>query len=99
MDIQFLSRQLQRCYEHESVALRAWGPEVGRRYIQRLDLILAADTFNSLLSMRYLRLHPLSGDRAGEWSITLRGRWRLIVEPSGDGRLLLIREVSNHYGD
>ena len=29
------------------------------------------------------RLHPLKGDRLGEWSITVRRNWRLVFEFDG----------------
>lgn len=31
------------------------------------------------------RLHPLKGDRAGEWSVTVSGNWRIVFR-FADGR-------------
>jgi toxin HigB-1 len=30
-----------------------------------------------------LRLHPLRGDRAGQWSVSISGNWRVIFEFEG----------------
>ena len=45
-----------------------------------------------------MRLHPLKGSRKEEFSIYLTGKWRLIVTKGGEDSVI-IKEVSNHYGD
>jgi plasmid maintenance system killer protein len=42
--------------------------------------------------------HPLKGDREGQYSLTVLGRWRLILTVEGDDAVV-IEEVSNHYGN
>ncbi|MBI2171777.1 MAG: type II toxin-antitoxin system RelE/ParE family toxin [Chloroflexi bacterium] len=98
MDLTFASRQLERCYTDEVEAARTWGPQVGRRYIERVTLLYKVRSLQELMTFRALRLHPLKGDRANQWAMMLQGRWRLIVELQ-DARTLVIREVTNHYGD
>lgn len=58
-------------------------------------LILDADDFRDLFAFASLRLHPLTGERQGQYAMTLVGRWRLIV--SLEGSIVVIEEVSNHY--
>ena len=98
MNIEFSTGQLHRCFQSEIEAIREWGPQVGPRYIRRVLLLQAADSFADLFSIQTLRLHPLRGGRAGEWALTIRGGWRIIVERSADDTLV-VKEVSSHYGD
>lgn len=99
MDIVFRNRTLRRCFEEHAQAVRRWGPDVARRYISRINTIYDAESFDALKAIAALRLHELDGPLAGQWSITLVGRWRLIVLPSSGGKSLTVWEVSNHYGD
>ncbi len=99
MNVTFATANLQRCYESEREAGRAWGREVASRYADRIELMISTEGFHRLFEFAALRLHPLRGDRAGGYAMTLSGRWRLIVEPSEDGRSVLVKEVSHHYGD
>jgi len=58
------------------------------RHAKKLRMQLSAlDTAQVIddLSLPGYRLHPLHGDRAGTWSITVNGNWRLTFEfCSGD---------------
>jgi proteic killer suppression protein len=98
MNLVFASRRLEQCYENGANAVRAWGPQVGRRYIQRINLLYAVRSFDELFNFQALRLHPLRGPRAEEWAMTLQGRWRLIIELLSEDTIL-VKEVSHHYGD
>ena len=46
-----------------------------------------------------MRLHALKGSGRGGLSITLTGRWRLIVTRGERDDSVIIEEVSNHYDD
>jgi plasmid maintenance system killer protein len=103
MRIEFADRQLQRCYEDQALAVRRWGMDVANRFADRILTIQDARSWQALASIRTLRLHPLTGRRSGQWAMRLNSRWRLIVRPVGDdladATMILIEEVSNHYGD
>lgn len=99
MEIIFRTRRLQRNYEDANRATIDWGCEVSRRYVQRIDELGRAHDFSQLYEIPTLRLHPLHGSRAGELSIYLIGRWRLIVTRGDTLRSIIIEEVSNHYDD
>ena len=49
--------------------------------VERIRIILAAldvaDTIEDLNRPSF-RLHPLKGDRRGQWSITVRANWRIV---------------------
>ena len=98
MEVHFTTNRLKRCYEESKRATQEWGPEVARRYIQRVEILYAVERFEELYTIRVLRLHPLTGDRAGEHAITLLGRWRMIVTNEGE-RSVRVKEVNIHYGD
>ncbi len=99
MNVYFATAKLQRCYESVRAAERAWGREVAAVYADRVELMIGVEGFHRLFEFAALRLHPLRGERAGEYAMTLSRGWRLIVEPSEDGRSVAVREVSRHYGD
>ena len=88
-------------------AVKAYGEQVGRKYIQRINIIKESKGIDELKSIRALRCHPLKGDREGEWSITLTGFYRLIFTLHGEKSLpagrqvevAKIEEVSKHYDD
>ena len=81
-----------------SRATRELGNPLGLRYIQRIKVLIAANNLNELVRSRALRLHPLKGNRRGEWAMMLQGRSRLIIEPI-DEQAVRVKEVSAHHGD
>ena len=70
MKVEFANNRLRRCYSTFANASRAWGSVVARRYIQRVDELIVADNLNDLYQMPWYRLHRLSGQRAGQFSMT-----------------------------
>lgn len=97
MEVRFRNRQLQRAYEQERTAIREYGPQVGPRYQERVNVILNAASLNDLFALPSLHLHPLTGDREGQYAMSLTGRMRLIL--TVEGATVTIEEVSAHYGD
>lgn len=98
MDVEFGNQKLRRQYE-SGKERRKYPPEVGQRYVQRVNALYDAADWSAIESFRAFRAHRLTGDRDGQWALTLTGRWRLIVTVSDDGGTATIEEVSNHYGD
>jgi proteic killer suppression protein len=100
VEIEFRTKKLRRHYEQGSMAVRAYGPQVGRRYIGRINIIKAARSIEELEAMPALDCHPFKGDRQGQWAIALTGFWRLIFTLKGERlEIVLVEEVSKHYGD
>ena len=98
MEIDFAAARLLRASRSLSEATRLYGVPIGRKYIQRLAVIRAVDEFSQLYGLRALRLHPLSGNRAGQYAVTLTGNYRLIIEPiTGEGVRIL--GVEDYHGD
>ena len=100
MEIQFRTKRLEECYLQYKVAVRAFGDEVARRYIQRINIIKATRSTDELRRLPGLRFHALSGTRQGQYAINLTGFYRLIVTLQGATlEVVQIEEVSKHYGD
>ena len=97
MEVRFASNRLGRCADDYREEVREWGAPVARRYISRVRVLRDAAAFRDLWSNRSLRLHPLSGQRQGQYAIDLTNRWRLIVVPDQSGNGLVIAEVTQHY--
>lgn len=100
MDVTFRTRKLQRQYECSAEAIRVYGQRVGRKYIQRIDIVKHMRSIEELQRISVLRCHRLKGERADEWAIDLTGFYRLIFTLSGEElSVVRIEEVSKHYGD
>lgn len=59
---------------------------VSPRHVKRLRVMLAAlETafIPSDMALPGARLHPLHGDRAGQWSVSISGNWRVVFEFEG----------------
>jgi len=96
--LRFSTKELQECGEDEHLAFRKWGQEIGRWYVRRLILLAEVPSFSLLFPMRSLRLHKLTGVGNDIYSVTLHGRWRLILQKVNETELEIL-EVSNHYGN
>ena len=98
MELEFSSNRLANASVSLSEASRLFGVPIGRKYIQRLAVMRAADKFAELYGHRALRLHPLKGDRAGQYSMTLTGNYRLILERVSED-VARVLEVEDYHGD
>ena len=100
MEIEFRTRKLEREYREYARAVKSYGPEVARRYIQRINIIKQARNIEELKSLPVLRCHSLRGNYRGEYAIKLTGFYRLIITLKGSSlEIVQIEEVSKHYGD
>ena len=100
MEIAFRTRKLEREYRRSAMAIKAYGLQVARKYIQRVNIIKHARNIDELSSFPGLRCHPLKGNRHGQFAVSLTGFYRLIFTLHGDAlEIANIEEVSKHYGD
>jgi len=98
--VRFSTRRLERCYRELRLAKREWSDKVGRAYIQRINTLFAARDGRDLFALRALDMHPLKGERRGQFAIRLGERERLIVGFEDDAwTIVRVEEVSRHYGD
>ena len=98
MDIQFSTNRLADASVSLPVASRIFGVPIGRKFIQRLAILRATDKFTELFGHRSLQLHPLKGNRAGQYSITLTGNYRLILEKVNEDAVCIL-DVEDYHGN
>ena len=99
MEIRFKTKKLQKQYENSKYAIKIYGMDVAKKYINRIDILKSAESFDDLYKIPQLKFHPLTGDRSGEFAISLTGFYSLIITNSGDiFDIAKIEEVSKHYG-
>ncbi len=98
MKIEFSSHRLANASVSLSEANRLFGISIGRKYIQRLAVLRATDRITQLYGHRALRLHPLKGNRTGQYAITLTGNYRLIMERIAEDTVRII-DVEDYHGD
>lgn len=79
MNITFKSRKLQKILSDPKEMKSAYG-SIARRVSQRMDQLQSAPNLATLLSLPALECHPLTGNRAGEWAVSISGNYRLIFE-------------------
>ena len=100
VEVVFAHKKLKKCYLDQHEAQRTWGPDVARRYIQRIDILQEAETMDEIGKLPGLSCHPLKGRRKGRFAITLQGRCRLEFSLREErATIIRIEEVSRHYGD
>jgi proteic killer suppression protein len=91
--------------------IRSWGNsatrrlfETGRSRFRGLDaeaalellaMLHAADRLNHISPLRSVGLHPLKGDRRGQWAITVNGPWRICFRFK-DGHAYAVEIVDYH---
>ncbi len=100
MEIKFKTKKLQKQYENSKDAVKVYGMPVAKKYIQRVNILKSAKSFDDLFQIPILKFHPLTGKREGEFAISLTGFYRLIITNDGDSfDIAKIEEVSKHYDD
>ena len=98
MEIEFATNRLTAASLSLSEATRLFGVPIGRKYIQRLAIIRAVEKFTELYGHRTLRLHPLKGDRAGQYAMTLSGNYRLVIDRISEDAVRILG-VEDYHGD
>ena len=98
MELEFSSNRLFNAGISLSEASRLFGVPIGRKYIQRLSIIRATEQFEQLYGHRALNLHPLKGNRSGQYAISLTGNFRLILEKIKEDKVRIL-DVEDYHGD
>lgn len=97
-DIEFKTKKLERCYLVSQYGQRVLGPEIARKYIERINILRSIESLDDLKTFPQLRFHPLKGDRQDQYAINLTGYIRLIFTLQREEmQIICIEEVSKHY--
>ncbi len=70
---------------HETGNPRGFKGLDGQKAVRALNLLEAAGSLRDLPRLASYRLHKLTGDRAGQWSLTINLPWVLCFTPDGEG--------------
>lgn len=97
MEIEYASKRMSDASTSISESSRLFGVPIGRKYIQRLAILRAADKFSQLYGLRALRLHPLKDNRRSQYSMILSENYRLIIEKVQEDRVRII-DVEDYHG-
>ena len=74
----WLSRPSQRFYEHSKVSkFRGLDVEAAEELLAAVD---AATSLKDLSPLKSVGLHKLTGNRQGQWAMTVNGPWRICFE-------------------
>ena len=85
-------RGLRRLYERGEV--KQLDPRLVPR-IRRVLLLLDEATEPRHMDLPGFRLHPLKGDRTGQWSVSVTGNWRIVFR-FADGEVVDVDLVDYH---
>ena len=77
----FRHKGLKRLFE--TGERRGVAPELAARLVRQLDVLNRARTTADMNLPGY-RLHRLKGDRAGTWSVSVSGNWRVTFRFDGE---------------
>lgn len=77
MEITFLNNEIESLCASGSLANKKYGTVVAKKIAQRLVELFAAESVSELIAGHP---HPLTGNRAGQFSMRLDGAFRLIFE-------------------
>ena len=98
MEIEYSTNRLSNASISFSEASQLFGIPIGRKYIQRLAVLRATDKFSQLYGLQALRLHPLKGNRSGQYAIALTGNYRLVIEKIKEDAVRIM-SVEDYHGD
>ena len=84
MDIVFPNIRLADEFNNTKQLTRKYGPDNARRIRRRLDDLRAASNLAEMHALFGGRLHPLTGDLAGQFALDLRHPQRLSFEPADE---------------
>jgi proteic killer suppression protein len=59
-------------------------PDLAQRVRRILTALLSAESIEGLEGPPGWRIHQLTGDRAGTWSISVSGNWRITFRVEGE---------------
>ena len=75
-------RGLRRLIEEDED--REISPDLVKRVRRIMTVLIAAENMAGVVGPPGWRIHQLTGDRAGTWSISVSGNWRITFEIEGE---------------
>ncbi|MXW41666.1 MAG: plasmid maintenance system killer protein [Acidimicrobiia bacterium] len=99
MRLAFEDDNLRRLYEQRDFVLPRFGSDVTKAFRKKVGFLAQAESEADLRNYKALHFEKLKGRRAGQYSIRLNHRWRLIlrIEVDTEGQLLLVVEIIDYH--
>jgi proteic killer suppression protein len=100
MEFEFSDGKLEKLYTRGTGA-RHYPAGVVDSFLRRVRHMDAATDERDLRVPASLHFEKLGGDRKGSYSIRLKDRWRLVfrIVTRNGGKVVVIDEITQHYGD
>lgn len=98
MRVVYANKKLERL-EYDSGYTGGFSREVVRAFRRRVDLIRVAQDERDFPYFGAVCFEKLKGDRRGQWSMRLAGRWRLILHLAYDeaGKIVVILDIVDYH--
>ena len=102
MEIQYRDSKIEKVCLSMKEAKKKHG-DLAEKIHLRIKQLLAVDNLEEAISVRSMRLHPLKGDRDGEYAVSLNGNYRMIftaVEKNGklsEIKIITIEEIVDYH--
>ena len=85
MEISFINNKLQKTCEDHSKLKSKYGAQQAQRIVRRINELQAAANLYDITQLPQVRLHPLHGDRKGQFAVDIVHPYRIILLPmNGD---------------
>ncbi len=84
MRIYFKYKKIEKTCNEEKIAIKKLGEKRGRKLMQRMMELKAANFLSDISIYPPARCHELSGDRKGQLSVDLGQPYRLLFIPADD---------------
>lgn len=77
MVVTFKNKRLEKSITDPQKLIKAYGLQRAKKIKQRYQEMMASATLEALSKIPAAYLHPLTGDRAGQWAVKITGNERL----------------------
>ncbi len=84
MEITFGTSRLAKLLNSEEELTKKYGNNMGRKIRRRMKVMEKAPTLNDVPHTPPERRHGLGGDRAGQFSVTIEGKERIVFVPANE---------------
>ncbi len=84
MDIHFRTTKLAKLCNSQKAMISKWNVPNAKKLQQRLYDLQDCTNLAEMTTLPAAHFHPLVGDRAGEFAVSLQGTWRLVFVPNHD---------------
>lgn len=80
MDVQFKNSKMQKMLEDDKLLTRKYGAQQAKEIIQRINEFTAAENLFDISKIPQARLHSLSNNLKGFWSVHIKHPYRMLIE-------------------